>query len=60
MQPANFASVRGKFRFGKNQHPVQDWWSLSVVPGADGKLMLKTDERILTDYTDAYVGLCKL
>ena len=60
MKPANFASVRGKFRFGNNQHPVQDWWSLSVVPGADGKLMLKTGERILTDYTDAYAGLCKL
>lgn len=60
MQPANFASVRGKFRFGNNQHPVQDWWSLSVVPGPDGKLMLKTDERILADYGDAYAGLCKL
>jgi len=60
MMPADFASVRGKFKFGANQHPIQDWYALDVVRGDNGKLALKTRERILTDHGDAYAGLCKL
>lgn len=60
MQPARFESVRGKFRFDPNQHPVQDWYALEVERGDDGKLMLRTKERVLTDHGDAYAGLCHL
>jgi branched-chain amino acid transport system substrate-binding protein len=60
MQPANFASVRGKFRFGPNQHPIQDWYALRVERDGDGKLVIRTKEKVLTDRGDAYSAECKL
>jgi branched-chain amino acid transport system substrate-binding protein len=30
MVKANFESVRGPFKFGPNQHPIQDWWAAKV------------------------------
>ncbi len=33
MLKADFASIRGNFKFGPNQHPVQDWYSLQGREG---------------------------
>lgn len=60
MLPANFQSVRGKFRFGPNQHPIQDWFGLRVEKAADGKLALVTKGKILSDHGDVYSRQCKL
>ncbi|PSM20127.1 ABC transporter substrate-binding protein [Nitratireductor sp. StC3] len=60
LRKADFQSVRGKFAFGPNQHPVQDWYALKVIAGEDGKPVLKTGERILEDHSDAYGAECAL
>jgi branched-chain amino acid transport system substrate-binding protein len=60
MLKANFASTRGNFKFGPNQHPVQDWFSIKVEKAADGTLALKTVGKILSDHGDAYAKDCKL
>jgi len=60
MLPANFASTRGKFKFGPNQHPVQDWFGLRVERGADGKPALVTKTTVFTDHGDVYSALCKI
>jgi len=60
MLKADFASTRGSFKFGPNQHPIQDWWALKVEKGGDGKLSLVTKRKILSDYGDAYAKDCKL
>lgn len=60
MLKADFAAVRGKFKFGANQHPVQDWYGLKVEKGADGKLALVTKGTVLRDHGDAYAAQCKL
>ena len=60
MLKADFASVRGEFRFGPNGHPVQAWWGLKVAPGADGKPTLVTQRRILDPVGDAFADRCKL
>jgi branched-chain amino acid transport system substrate-binding protein len=57
---AEFQSVRGAFKFGPNQHPIQDWYSLKVEKGADGKLVLKTVGKVLSNHGDAYAAQCKL
>lgn len=57
---ADFASTRGAFKFGPNQHPIQDWFALKVEKGADGKLALKTVGKIFTAHGDAYSDQCKL
>jgi branched-chain amino acid transport system substrate-binding protein len=60
LRKADFASVRGDFAFGPNQHPIQDWYALKVVMGPDGKPMIQTGERILEDRGDAYSAECKM
>lgn len=60
MRKADFASVRGAFKFGPNQHPVQDWFALEAQKGADGKPVLKTVGKVLSNHGDVYAKDCKL
>ncbi len=60
MLKADFASVRGAFKFGPNQHPIQDWYVAKVERGADGKLNIHTQGKVLTQRGDAYSDQCKL
>lgn len=53
-------SVRGAFKFGPNQHPVQDWYALKAVKTADGKFVLETESKVLTAHGDSYASQCKL
>ncbi|MDB5371202.1 MAG: transporter substrate-binding protein [Roseomonas sp.] len=59
MMPAKFQSPRGKFSFGRNQHPVIDWYLLKVMPGSDGKPTLVTQPgKVLENHGDAYAAQC--
>jgi branched-chain amino acid transport system substrate-binding protein len=60
MLAAKFPTVRGKFKFAKNQHPIQDWWILKVEKNSDGKPMLVTKNKIASDYGDSYAADCPL
>lgn len=60
MNKADFASTRGKFTFGSNQHPVQDWYQLRVEKGADGQLAIATKSKVLENHGDAYAAQCKI
>jgi len=56
---ADFQSVRGAFKFGPNQHPVQDWYALKVEKEGD-KLILKTVGKVLSNHADVYAPQCKI
>jgi branched-chain amino acid transport system substrate-binding protein len=60
LRKADFESVRGKFAFGPNQHPIEDWYALKVEKGADGKPVLKTVGTVFKDHGDAYSAECKM
>ncbi|MGD8430227.1 MAG: ABC transporter substrate-binding protein [Ectothiorhodospiraceae bacterium] len=60
LHAANFQSVRGKFRFGANQHPVQDIYVRKVVKESDGNLTNKLVTKVFEDHQDAYVSQCHL
>lgn len=60
MLKADFKSVRGNFKFGPNQHPVQDWYALKVEKGADGAPHLNTKRKIMSAYGDSFAQDCKL
>jgi branched-chain amino acid transport system substrate-binding protein len=60
MLKADFKSVRGAFKFGPNQHPIQDWYSIKVERDASGALALKTQGKVVENHGDAYSGLCKI
>lgn len=57
---AQIPSVRGEFKLGPNQHPVQDWYALGVAEGANGKPYLKTEKKVLTAHGDIYAAQCKM
>ncbi len=59
LEAAKFESVRGKFRFGPNHHPVQDVYVRQVVK--DGDLLTnKILGKAFTDHADAYAADCKM
>ncbi|MBO6538389.1 MAG: ABC transporter substrate-binding protein [Rhizobiaceae bacterium] len=57
LKEADFASVRGDFKFGNNNHPIQDIYVREVVK--EGEVI--TNKIIATafeDHQDAYAGEC--
>jgi branched-chain amino acid transport system substrate-binding protein len=60
IRAADFDSVRGDFKFGKNQFPVQNYYLQLVGKGPDGRIVHKTMGTVLTARGDAYVQDCKM
>ena len=60
LRAADFDSVRGKFAFGANQHPIQDWFALRVEAGDDGKPVIRTVGTVFTNHVDAYAADCQM
>ncbi len=60
LRKADFPAIRGSFKFANNQHPIQDWYALSVVKGEGEKLTIKTGGKILANHGDVYAKDCKL
>jgi len=59
LEAADFDSVRGKFSFGPNHHPIQDIYVREVVKEGD-VLTNKIVGTALTDRGDAYAADCKM
>ena len=59
IKKAEFESVRGNFRFGNNQHPVQDLYIREVI-AKDGGFTNKTVQKVFTNHVDAYASECKM
>jgi branched-chain amino acid transport system substrate-binding protein len=57
LKKADFESVRGKFRFGSNHHPIQDVYMREVVKEGD-VITNKIIGVAFTDHQDAYAGEC--
>lgn len=60
LQAANFASVRGPFKFNKNQFPIQDYYLRVIVKDTKGRVTNRTMGVVLKNHADAYVGSCKM
>ena len=48
-EKADFAAVRGKFRYEKNHYPIQDFYAREVVKGADGKWTIVQRGLVVSD-----------
>ena len=59
LRAADFASPRGAFRFGPNQHPVQDIYVREVVRDGEG-VTNRTLGKVFTDHADAYAADCSM
>jgi branched-chain amino acid transport system substrate-binding protein len=59
LKAAEFESVRGKFKFNTNNHPIQDVYVREVVKEGD-VLTNKIIGTSFTDHADAYAKDCKM
>jgi branched-chain amino acid transport system substrate-binding protein len=58
LKAAHFQSVRGGFKFNRNQYPIQNYYLRVVGKDAQGRLVNKTMGTIFKDRGDAYVQDC--
>ena len=60
MKKANYASVRGPYKYGNNQFPIQNFYLQEPVKTADGGYALKTVATALVDHQDRYHERCPM
>jgi len=59
LMKADFASVRGNFRFGNNRHPIQDIYVRETYKDASGNITNRLVGKVFEDHADAYASECK-
>jgi branched-chain amino acid transport system substrate-binding protein len=60
MKKANYESVRGPYKYGNNNFPIQTFYLQDVVKNPDGKLRFKTVATIIENSQDKYHGKCPM
>ncbi|TDK43746.1 ABC transporter substrate-binding protein [Antarcticimicrobium luteum] len=60
LKEADFESVRGKFKFGSNNFPIENFYLREVVTDADGTWTTKVVETVFEDHIDSYAAECKM
>ncbi|MEO0821120.1 MAG: ABC transporter substrate-binding protein [Pseudomonadota bacterium] len=60
LKAADFASLRGEFRFNSNHYPVQDFHLLRVAKRADGKFQTEIEQTVLEDAEDTFAADCRM
>ncbi|MEZ5787648.1 MAG: ABC transporter substrate-binding protein [Xanthobacteraceae bacterium] len=60
MKKANYASVRGPYKYGNNHFPIQNFYLQEAVKDAKGELRLKTVATIVKDSQDRFHSECPM
>lgn len=60
LRKANFASVRGPFRFNHNHFPMQNFYLCQVVEKSDGAITHALRATAFQDHADTYHEQCKM
>src|SRR5712671_6809663 len=60
MRKANYASVRGPYRYGNNHFPIQNFYLQDVVRDGEGNLTLQTVATIVRDNQDIFHDKCPM
>ena len=60
MKKADFASVRGKYSYGPNHFPIQNFYLRSVKEDKDGNWYVSYEDKVLSNHQDSYYDKCKM
>ena len=60
MKAANFPSVRGKFSYGNNHFPIQNFYSRKVVKDSEGVWTTSVQDVVLKNHQDTYAKDCSM
>jgi len=58
LKKADFASLRGGFKFNVNGYPIQDFYLTKVAKRPDGKFQTEIVEKVYSNYGDRYAKDC--
>ena len=59
MLKADYASTRGKYRYGNNHFPIQNFYLAKAVKGANG-VQMQIETTVFSDHRDAYAKDCNM
>jgi len=60
LERADFESVRGDFRYGRNHFPIQNFYLREVVEDAAGEWTTRVVATVFENHRDSYAGECHL
>ncbi len=60
MESANYPSVRGKYTYGNNHMPIQNYYLRQVVKDSDGNWTTKVVKTVFKNHQDSYAKDCAL
>jgi len=60
LRKANYASIRGPYKYGNNHFPIQNFYLQDVVKDKDGMLTLRTVATIVKDSQDKHHQKCPM
>ena len=60
MRKANYASVRGRYKYGNNHFPIEDFYLQEAVKDEAGNFTLKTVAAALKAHQDRYAARCPM
>lgn len=60
LKSANYDSVRGKYTYGNNHMPIQNFYLREVVEDSEGRWTTKIVETVYKNHQDPYASDCKM
>jgi branched-chain amino acid transport system substrate-binding protein len=58
LMKANFASLRGGFKYNTNHYPIQDFYLVKVAKRGDGKYQTEIVQKVFANYADPHAKDC--
>ncbi len=60
LKSANYDSVRGKYTYGNNNFPIQNFYLREVVKDSDGVWTTKVVDTVYRNHQDSYAAECEM
>jgi branched-chain amino acid transport system substrate-binding protein len=60
LRKADYDSIRGRYQFNVNHHPIQSFYLLKAVKGGPDGAEMKIEKKVFDNHKDAYYQDCKM
>jgi branched-chain amino acid transport system substrate-binding protein len=60
LRKADYDSIRGRYQFNVNHHPIQNFYLLKAVKGGPDGAEMKIEKKVFENHKDSYYQECKM
>jgi branched-chain amino acid transport system substrate-binding protein len=60
LRKADYDSIRGRYQFNVNHHPIQSFYLLRAVKGGQDGAEMKIEKKVFENHKDSYYQECKM